>query len=101
MLRTGPRRPHRLVVVISGVCLALIVCEAGLRVGGIRMTGSFFTADRTLGWALRPNARGWDVDEGQSHVEINSDGQHDRERETGRRPGQYRVAVLGDSMVEG
>jgi lysophospholipase L1-like esterase len=96
----GRRWPFYFVMVISSLCMALAVCEAGLRLAGVRFSGSFFTSDRTLGWALRPGARGWQTDEGETYVVINSDGQLDHERQPGRQVGQYRVAVLGDSMVE-
>src|SRR5262249_4355025 len=92
--------PSYVLLIVVSVFAGVAICEAGMRLSGIRFSASFFTPDPILGWSLRPRARGWYLDEGESYVEINRDGQRDREREPERPIGSYRVAVLGDSMVE-
>ncbi len=80
--------------------VALLLVEVGLRLLGIRFDASFYVYDPTLAWALRPGAAGWSVSEGDTYVRINSEGQRDIERSIEKPPGTFRVAVLGDSMVE-
>jgi hypothetical protein len=84
----------------ASVIVVLAVAELVLRLTGIRFDASLYGSDPTLGWVLRPGAHGWNVSEGESYVEINSDGQRDRERSATKPPSGFRIAILGDSMVE-
>lgn len=80
---------------------ALAFAELGLRVAGVKLTGSTYQADRTLGWSLRPGAGAWQTQEGVAWTRINSHGFRDRERTRNKPPGTYRIAVVGDSITEG
>jgi hypothetical protein len=90
----------KLPLILLSALFSLAICEAGVRLLGYRFTGSFFTTDPLLGWSLRPDASGWQVDEGVAWVRINSHGYRDRERTLSKPPGVFRVAVLGDSFTE-
>ena len=99
------RRPRlagrRAFLIAAGaVVVGLLLAEGALRLAGVRFDASFFRDDRELGWGLRPGARGWHVSEGEAFVAINANGQRDAERTLEKPAGAYRVAVLGDSMVE-
>jgi hypothetical protein len=89
-------------VLIAGVSIliAALFMEAGLRLAGVVNPGSFYTGDLERGWALRPRAAGWALDEGRVSVRINSDGLRDREHEIQKPPNTFRIAVLGDSYTE-
>lgn len=91
----------KLLLIGTGLLLALVFLEAGLRIAGIVYAGSFYEDDLVRGWGLRPGAHGWSVGEGKVYVQINSDGMRDREHSIQRDPGTLRIAVLGDSYVEG
>jgi lysophospholipase L1-like esterase len=91
----------RLALALAGAVLALASAEAALRLAGYRYTGSTYTADRALGWSLRPGAGAWEVDEGAAWTRINPHGFRDRDRTADKPPGVYRIAVLGDSYTEG
>jgi hypothetical protein len=79
--------------------LALIAGEIGLRLGGVKFTGSFYCNDPATGWALRPNAQAWAMNEHPSFVRIDSAGLHDREHSVAKPADTLRIAVLGDSMT--
>ena len=83
-----------------GIVLAFLVIELAARVFGIRGDASFFTRDPVLGWALRPGAEGWNVSEGEAYVRINQEGRRDEHESLPKPSNVFRVAVLGDSMVE-
>jgi hypothetical protein len=80
--------------------LFLFLAEAMLRVSGVKFEGSFYQPDRDLGYALRPNAQGWNVAENQNYFRVNSDGMADREHSLKPAPGVIRIAVVGDSISE-
>jgi hypothetical protein len=86
-------------LVLVGVgLLALLVClEGALRLLNIRFSTVFIRVDPVLGYALRPNTKGW---EDSNYYTTNSDGMRDRERSVARPPGVLRIAILGDSMTE-
>lgn len=86
-------------LLISSIIVALLLCEAILRVIGFAYP-SFYRPDPRLGLRLRPNAAGWYRSEGEAFVAINSAGFRDRERSVVKPAGTFRVAVLGDSMME-
>lgn len=87
-------------LILCSTVISLDLCEIGVRILGYKFTGSTYTADPLLGWALRPGAGAWEADEGVAWSRINSHGYRDRERSVSKPPGCYRVAVLGDSMTE-
>lgn len=96
---------------LGGLLMGVIIGELGLRVAGIEgypkigdlvdsaPTG-FHTADRDLGWKLKPGASGEWKGEGESFVRVNSQGLRDREHTKAKPPNTLRVAVLGDSFTE-
>ena len=86
---------------IESLFVALLLLEVGLRMAGVIHTGSFFTGDLVRGWGLRPFAHAWAIGEAKVNVRINSDGLRDREHAIQKSEGTLRIAVLGDSYVEG
>jgi hypothetical protein len=85
---------------LLGASIGLAASEIVLRVAGVRYSGSIFTADPRLGWALRPGAGAWEADEGLAWIRINRHGFRDRDRDVKKPEGVYRIAVLGDSLTE-
>lgn len=83
-------------------CLAvLLAAELLLRLFGYQAALSqFYLTDPLLGWRLRPNAEGWQTEEGKQFVRINSAGYRDLEREIKKPKDVYRIAVLGDSFTQ-
>jgi hypothetical protein len=79
--------------------MALLLCEAGLRLLGIEYP-DFFDYDPFLGSKLRSGVRGYFLKEGGGYVSINSDGLRDREHSLHHPPNTLRIAVLGDSFAE-
>ena len=53
---------NRMVMALLGLVLAVAIAEGVLRPLGY--TGSTYIADPVLGWASRPRAAAWEVDEG-------------------------------------
>ncbi len=53
------------------------------------------------GWVLKPGFSGWIADENTLWVTINSDGLRDREHPLEVPPDTVRIAVLGDSYMQG
>jgi len=84
---------------LASIVLALIVCEAGLRLLGIGYP-DFYDYDPFLGSKLRPGIRGYFLKEGGGYVSINSDGLRDREHSLAHPLNTLRIAVLGDSFSE-
>ncbi len=87
---------------ITLVCLAaaVLLLESGLRIAGLKYTASFFTAEWERGYAMRPNAEGWEARENENYVRLNSDGNYDRERALEIPPGTLRIAIVGSSEAE-
>lgn len=90
----------KLLLIGTGLFLALVLLEVGLRIAGVMYSGSFFEGDRIRGWGLRPGAHGWAIGEAKMYIQINSDGFRDREHAVQKPPDTLRIAVLGDSYVE-
>ena len=80
--------------------LFLGMTECALRLADVKFEGSFYKPDRELGYALRPNAHGWNVAENETYFQVNSDGMADREHTLSRPPGVIRIAIVGDSVSE-
>jgi len=99
------RGVKRLLASTCAVLAATLVAFVALGELGLRLAGYsapiWYQADRRLGWSLRPNTAGWFTKEGRSYVQINPDGFRDRVHAPGKPAGVYRVAVVGDSAVEG
>jgi len=89
----------KLLLFVTGLLLALLLAEAGLRVSGFSHFNPYIV-DRELGYSLRPNAAGWWRKEGATYVRINSQGLRDREHTFAKPPDTIRIAVLGDSFAE-
>lgn len=79
--------------------LVAVLFELGLRAAGAMYESSLYESDPTLYMALRPKAEGWEANEGENFVTINSWGMRDREHSLTPSPGTTRIALLGDSMV--
>lgn len=84
---------------MTSLVIALILCEAGLRLLGVEYP-DFFDYDPLLGSKLRPGIKGYYLKEGGGYVSINSDGLRDREHPLEHPPNTLRIAVLGDSFAE-
>lgn len=87
-------------ITVVSLFATLLLLEAGLRVAGVRYSASFYTPERERGYALRPNAEGWDVSENENYVRLNRDGNYDRDRTIEVPPGTLRIAILGSSEAE-
>jgi hypothetical protein len=93
------QRLAKILLVVSSVIFALILCEAGLRLLGIEYP-HFYEFDPIVGARLRPGIRGYWLKEGGGYVSINSDGLRDREHAIRKPANTLRIAVLGDSYAE-
>lgn len=100
--RSWSKRKRRLVkasVVAASLLVALLIAEVALRIAGYTYP-LFYTTDRERGYALRAGMKGWYRKEGESFVQINSQGLRDREHAKEKPPDTIRIAVLGDSYAE-
>ncbi|HVA81783.1 MAG TPA: hypothetical protein VNF29_12730, partial [Candidatus Binataceae bacterium] len=86
-------------LVIAGVAMAFIVAEFVLRLTPLGQT-QFYTYDRFCGWTTKPDAAGWQREEGNAWVSINHGGFRGPEVSPDKPPGVLRIAVLGDSFTE-
>ncbi|MBE9143263.1 SGNH/GDSL hydrolase family protein [Planktothrix mougeotii] len=97
---------------LSSLVLGIAIGEIGLRLAKIEglkklpepshavFSPSFFTqSDLDRGWSNRPGAKGWWQYEGESYVEINSDGLRDQDYAIAKPKNTFRIAVLGDSFT--
>jgi hypothetical protein len=88
------------------LCLSLVfgfaMFEIALRIASIQYPYfTYFTEpDPILGYALRPNAEGWQTYEGKAYVHMNTAGMRDVEREREKPDRTVRIAVVGDSVAE-
>ncbi|HJU12664.1 MAG TPA: hypothetical protein VJ728_17395, partial [Candidatus Binataceae bacterium] len=60
----------------------------------------FYAYSATRGWRLRPNATGWQRDEGHAFVSINRWGYRGPDWTLTKPGSTLRIAILGDSFVE-
>lgn len=99
-MTTTPRRA-RWALVIGSLAVALGVVEIGLRnIGGV-FHDEFTQLDPVRGWVLRPGFAGWMAGERTLWVRINSDGLRDDEHARAADRQTLRIAVLGDSYMQG
>ena len=96
--RTG-RILANLALVIAAAAMGLLLCELALRALGVGYT-VFVWTDPITGVAHIPGVTSRTRFEGDSWVEINSDGLRGPETSLQPRPGTYRIALLGDSFIE-
>jgi lysophospholipase L1-like esterase len=96
-----PRRSWRarLALATGSALLTVLLVEVALRIVGFSFP-SFYQPDPVFGWELRPGAEAWWTREGRALVRVNGAGQRDRERTLAKPPGTWRLALLGDSVVE-
>ncbi|MEM8931970.1 MAG: SGNH/GDSL hydrolase family protein, partial [Acidobacteriota bacterium] len=80
---------------------ALLLLELGVRLSGVQ-PDFFFQLDPEVGAIHIPGKRGWHTfAEGRQRIEINRHGYRDREWRVDKPVDVRRIAVLGDSFVEG
>jgi hypothetical protein len=90
----------RIALVVGSLAFALLSAELAFRLLGLSWP-AFYRPDPVLGQALIPEAEGLTDAERPRYIRINSAGFRDRERTLAKPPGGFRVALLGDSYVEG
>lgn len=83
---------------ISGLLFVLSL-ETMVRLAGLDVP-RVWEPDRELGWHHIPGATRHFTEEGDGWISINSLGFRDRERSLEKKPGTFRIMVLGDSMTE-
>lgn len=95
------RSRARLALTIASLMLAVVALETAFRnIGGV-FEDNFFVPDEVRGWGLRPGFAGWTKAENSLWVKINSAGFRDRERAIAAPPNTLRVAMMGDSYIQG
>ncbi|MEG3974949.1 SGNH/GDSL hydrolase family protein [Microcoleus sp. herbarium8] len=98
-------------LILGSLFMGVVIGEVGLRVAGVEgypkigafvdsAPTRFHTADPDLGWKLKPGVSGEWKGEGESFVQVNSEGLRDREHTKAKPPNTLRIAVLGDSFTE-
>ena len=92
-------RFSNLFLLLLSLGFALILCELGLRLIGFTYL-SFYMNDAYTGSRLRPEAEGWNREEGEAYIRISRDGLRDREHSKAKPAGTVRIAILGDSFAE-
>jgi hypothetical protein len=88
-----------LALALVGVAFAFIVAEIAVRVAGLAKV-SLYTWDAHRGWGLKPGAAGWQRDEGEGFVSVNSAGFRGPQWAIARPTGTLRIAVIGDSFTQ-
>ena len=92
----------RLTLTFSGVLFVLIILEVGFRMTGVMCSGcAYLQRDPITGYTHIPDKLVVFNEEGYGIHRINRDGFDDSYYSLDKSPGTFRVAVLGDSLVEG
>src|SRR5262249_5278740 len=86
-------------LMLASCLVMLFLFEIGLRIAKFSYP-SFVEMDPVVGYRQRPNAEGGNKTEGVTWIKNNSAGLADREHTLAKPSGTYRIAVLGDSMME-
>ncbi|MCG8589588.1 MAG: tetratricopeptide repeat protein [Proteobacteria bacterium] len=105
-------RLARPLILVASVLVSLLLCELIVRIAGLGpgVRIMWVSSDDTvyqrsenpiLGFELKPNYRNPNADLNESYPRINAHGQRDVERQYARTAGVRRIALLGDSLVEG
>jgi lysophospholipase L1-like esterase len=94
------RLAARLLALFVGLLFGVLALEAGLRLIGWSAP-RLVEHDPDRGKAYRPNVRWHQSDEGEADVVINRWGFRDRDWTLAKPAGTVRVALLGDSFVDG
>ncbi|NEP10123.1 MAG: SGNH/GDSL hydrolase family protein [Symploca sp. SIO2C1] len=89
---------QNLLLILGSVVSGIVIVEIGLRIAGISYP-ILYTHDQHRGSALRAGAAGWQRDEGEAYIQINSDGLRDQEHSKAKPENTLRIAVLGDSYA--
>jgi hypothetical protein len=89
-----------LALIGAALIASLLLGELLLRLMGVSYP-VFIQTDPVLGAAHIPGARGHYRIEGESWIQINSDGMRGPEVSLQKPAGTYRIALLGDSYIEG
>jgi hypothetical protein len=84
----------------GALLVALLVCEVLLRLLGVSYP-VFVWTDPVRGVGHIPGARGGQQYDGESWISINSDGWRGPEIARKKAPGTLRIALIGDSYIEG
>lgn len=86
---------------LFGLCLAEVALRTAAHFVPFMKSTPFRQYDPVLGLTLLPHQKAF-YDRGcfEGFVETNSWGWRDRERSLEKRPGEFRIALLGDSQVE-
>lgn len=98
-MSAGKRLAANLALVAAGVLAAFVIAEVMVRVTGLAKV-SLYTWAPHRGWGLKPDAAGWQTDEGRGFVSVNRAGFRGPEWTVAKPPGTLRIAVLGDSFTE-
>ncbi|MEO1934856.1 MAG: hypothetical protein ABGX04_08755 [Myxococcales bacterium] len=88
-----------LIKIAIGVAIGLASVEVGLRSFGISYP-IFFVPDPIAGARMWPNLKAWYTHEGRGYIEVNSIGYRDHDHPKSKPDGEFRFALLGDSMTE-
>jgi hypothetical protein len=90
------RTARRLALAAAAGAALFAAAEAGLRLAHVGAP-AWYRPDPVLGWALRAYAGSHG---GARYGEVNAFGQRDNLHSPDKRPGVYRIAVLGDELSE-
>lgn len=100
---TGRRELLAVAVLVVGATLfSFMLLEVGVRMLHL-VPDRFWEPDPLVGARLTPGSSGWWTQEDREFVvpiQINSQGRRDVERDLTKRPGTFRILVVGDSFVE-
>lgn len=89
-------------LVVGSVLLSLLVMEIGIRIWNPSIGNPMTEIHRPsaeYGWELVPGSSGYGAL--REHYQINASGLRDRDYPLQKKPGVYRIAVLGDSFTFG